>query len=236
MSVRLTRYVTRVHKLFGLVIGFQILIWTISGTYFTLFPIEMIHGDHLRQEAGRKVITPQEGMLDVPELLTKLDQPVQKLELRNLLGTPVWQVTYENGEISLIDAISGENRAIDEPDEILQIIGQNTKGLDLNALDIRLITASTPREYAGPLPVHQIIHKPGGERFYVPVNTGDLKSVRTNEWRIFDVLWRFHIMDITGADRFDSWWLRIFAGSALVFVLSGFFLLGQRLMRGKLFS
>ena len=58
--------------------------------------------------------------------------------------------------------------------------------------------------------------------------------MRTGKWRIFDVLWRFHIMDVTGDDRFDSWWLKLFAFLGLTTVLFGIGLLVHRAMAGRL--
>jgi len=69
---------------------------------------------------------------------------------------------------------------------------------------------------------------------WIDPNRAKLKAVRTTKWRIFDVLWRFHIMDITGDDRFDSWWLRIFAFLAFTTVLFGIALLIDRARRGLL--
>ena len=37
----------KVHRWLGLIAGIQLLAWTVSGLYFTLIPIEEIHGDHL---------------------------------------------------------------------------------------------------------------------------------------------------------------------------------------------
>ena len=45
-----SRLNTRVHKLLGLVVGAQLLLWTVSGLFFTLIPIEQVRGEHLRAE------------------------------------------------------------------------------------------------------------------------------------------------------------------------------------------
>jgi hypothetical protein len=72
------------------------------------------------------------------------------------------------------------------------------------------------------------------QKIYFDANTGAVKAVRTTNWRIFDVLWRFHIMDVTGEDRFNTWWMKLFAFLALTMVLSGFVLIIDRVRKGRL--
>ena len=38
----------RIHKIVGLVFGIQLVFWTLSGLFFTLFPIEQVRGENLR--------------------------------------------------------------------------------------------------------------------------------------------------------------------------------------------
>ncbi|MEQ9317215.1 MAG: hypothetical protein RLN72_15285, partial [Henriciella sp.] len=70
--------------------------------------------------------------------------------------------------------------------------------------------------------------------FWIDAEAARLVAVRTGKWRLFDALWRFHIMDLTGEDRFDSWWLKVFAFLGLTTVLFGFALLIQRASKGRL--
>ena len=58
--------------------------------------------------------------------------------------------------------------------------------------------------------------------------------MRTTRWRIFDVLWRFHILDVTGKDEFDTWWMKLVAFLGLTTVLFGISLLIDRARRGAL--
>ena len=37
----------KIHRWLGLIAGIQLLAWTVSGLYFTLIPIDEIHGDHI---------------------------------------------------------------------------------------------------------------------------------------------------------------------------------------------
>lgn len=38
---------------------------------------------------------------------------------------------------------------------------------------------------------------------------------------MFDVMWRFHIMDVTGDDKIDTWWMKLAAFLGLTVILRG---------------
>jgi hypothetical protein len=38
---------------------------------------------------------------------------------------------------------------------------------------------------------------------------------------MFDVMWRFHIMDVTGDDKIDTWWMKLAAFLGLAAILRG---------------
>ena len=88
-----------------------------------------------------------------------------------------------------------------------------------------------PNDYAGKLPVWQVkFDDKAKTRLYIDPETAEVRSVRTRLWRVFDLAWKFHIMDVTGEDNFNSWWLRIASGAALMFALSGIGLLWFRIV------
>ena len=91
MSKR-ARSIARVHKILGLVVGVQLLFWTLSGFYFTLFPIETIRGEHLRR-APTAIDLSTLGAVAMPAL----PSPADTLEIRMLLGEPVWFAKGQNG-------------------------------------------------------------------------------------------------------------------------------------------
>ncbi len=234
MQAIVIRYLSRLHKILALLIGLQLLFWTISGFYFTLFPIETIHGDHLRKDVDHGQLEPSKVKVSVEQVGVIYSGNIQSVTLNMFYGTPVWSVTG-NGAPNRIDAITGRPVTVDEV-MVRKILKTATTSEAPETMRLQLLKDSAPREYSGPLPAYQATDKSSGARFYIPFATGEIKSVRTNEWRLFDILWRFHIQDITGADRFDSWWLKLFAGSAIAFTLTGLGLLFHRSKVGRLFS
>ncbi len=228
MSKR-ARTIARVHKILGLVVGVQLLFWTLSGFYFTLVPIETIRGEHLRR-APTAIDPSTLGAVAMPAL----PSPADTLEIRMLLGEPVWFAKGQNGAGFFSLETGAVLPALNEAD-IRQIAEAGWAGEGKIASVERV--ENPPREAFSKTPLWRVQFD-GRDRATVWVDAaeGRISAVRTGKWRLFDVLWRFHIMDVTGDDRFDSWWLKLAAFLGLTTVLCGMALLVHRASRGRLFK
>ena len=226
MSKR-ARQISRAHKLLGLVVGAQLLFWTLSGFYFTLFPLETIRGEHLRAEPARIDAAALEGAV-----APRLAASVSRLEVRRVLGEPVWLATGGAGA-SLYDFETGEPITPFDEADVREIALESWRGRG-EIVSAELVD-SPPRESGSASPLWRVDFD-GQDKatFWVDATRGEVRAVRTDKWRLFDVFWRFHIMDITGEDRFDSWWLKLAAFLGLTTVLFGIALLVQRALRGRL--
>jgi len=228
--------IRRVHKLLGLVIGLQFLFWTVSGLFFTLYPIEQIRGDHLRAQIDHGEYPVVQVPVNVAAASARsVGETVTSAELRMFLGEPVWIVRSDKS-VRMVDASNGLIISPIVP-EVAMRVARAGYVRDLPAdLQPLALTENPPREYGGPLPAWVIEDAETGTRLYIDASTGELKTIRTNNWRIFDVLWRFHIMDIAGEDKFTTWWMRLAAFLGLTLVLFGFALLVDRARKGRLNS
>ena len=221
------RTLSRSHKLVGLVIGLQLLFWTSSGLFFTLFPIEQIRGEHLRRAPAS---------VDLASL-NKIARPDVELaansaELKQILDRPIWLVKGE-GWSALYDAQTGEQLSPLGEAAVRRIALSEWAG-DGAITSVERVT-SPPREAFSTKPLWRVQFE-GADKatFWVDAEEARVTAVRTTKWRVFDVLWRFHIMDVTGDDRFDSWWLKIAAFLGLTSVMLGIGLLIQRALKGRL--
>ena len=235
VSPKLIRNISRAHKILGLLIGLQLLFSVCSGFFFTLYPIESIRGDDLRQPAEEATLDASLISVSAQDALSATDGSASDLKLKMFMGEPVWLVSSDAGlrMISAVDARAMSPISVETARTIA------TAGLPAISEDVQSVTLmeeNPPREYGGALPAYIVEFGKSGERVYIDATTGDIKAVRKTEWRIYDVLWRFHIMDVTGDDRFDSWWLKIVTFSMLIFVLTGFGLLAHRISRRRLLS
>jgi len=234
------RRVARVHKIVGLVVGIQLFFWTVSGLFFTLFPIDVIRGDPWRPSIEHGSLQDMPVQVGAIEAASKVPGVWLGAELQPFLDRPVWIITTSETR-AMIDATTGDawspldpvsfralQRRFADRDGVAQIPGSEATAIYL--------TDHAPRKYGGALPAWVIEDSQTRQRIYFDATTGAVQSVRTTNWRIFDILWRFHIMDITGEDRFDTWWMKLFAFLGLSMVLSGFVILIDRARKGRLFA
>ncbi|MEO9969466.1 MAG: hypothetical protein ABJG15_06490 [Hyphomonadaceae bacterium] len=227
--------IVRLHKIVGLVFGIQLVFWTLSGLFFTLFPIEQVRGENLRIEIDHGELDMAAANISTLHKYSDLDARPDAAELKMFLGTPVWKLSGEEGT-HLIDAQTGETLSPISKQSALEIATLGMSGKAGTPGEPWLIEGNAPREYTGPLPVWAVDFEPGTVRAYIDGQTGELRTVRTRLWRTFDALWRFHIMDVTGANRIDSWWLKIAAFFGLTLALSGLVLGIDALRKGRAFK
>nr|WP_070959808.1 PepSY domain-containing protein [Hyphomonas sp. Mor2] len=230
------RRAARAHKIIGLVAGLLLLSWTASGLFFSLYPIETIRGDPWRPEISHGNLADMTIAVPASAAIVEADAQVEAASLKAFLGGPVWMLRTEVGQV-MVDGITGEVRSPISQSDIDELISRfDDRPVGLGELTVTYMISENPlREYSGPLPAWVIEYEPRKQRIYVDASSGDIRAVRTTKWRIFDVLWRFHILDVTGDDRFDSWWLKLAAFLGLTMVLSGFILLVDRALKARLF-
>ena len=225
----------RVHNIVGLVFGLQLLFWVVSGLFFTLFPIETIRGNHLRAEINHGALDLTGDYISLAEAANSAGEEPQSGTLKMFLGEPVWELATRDGVV-LVDARTAERLSPINAGTAMKTANQ---GLVPEIGEAQgepvLLQSDAPREYAGALPVWVITYQPGRTKVYIPADSGRLQTIRTTNWRIFDVFWRFHIMDITGEDRIDTWWMKLASFLGLTMVLSGLVLVAVRLRHGTIF-
>ena len=237
MSLVARRF-SRLHKIIGVVVGIQLFFWTVSGLFFTLFPIEVIRGDPWRPKIEHGALETMSIQVTAAEAAAKVEGVWLNAELQPFLDRPVWVITTSETK-QMIDAATGDvwspldpisfralQRRFADSDGEARIPGTEATATYL--------THKAPREYGGALPAWVIEDARTQQRIYFDATTGAVRSVRTNRWRIFDVLWRFHIMDVTGEDRFDTWWMKLFAFLGLTMVVTGAVLMVDRARKGRL--
>ena len=208
----------QMHRWLGVVAGIQLLLWTVSGLYFTLLPIEEIHGDHLRKAQPAIPVSKHQWMS--PDQALKLhpdlqDKTSREIRLSHSNGNPVYLI----GSLRL-DALTGEKLNAISEQRALEIVRAGTTG---TIADIKLIqTVAADSEYRGrELPAWQVRIEEEDAHFYVGAGSGNLQAVRTNAWRWFDLLWALHIMDYENRDNFNHLLVQALAVLSVITVLSG---------------
>ena len=111
-------------------------------------------------------------------------------------------------------------------DEAKKIVVKNTL---LKPIAVEEINESKKgSEYRGrQLPIYKVItHNANNKEInaYLNIFSGDIVAIRSAQWRIWDLMWGFHIMDWQERDNIDNMLLKIFSILALISSLSGILL------------
>ena len=90
MSWKASKQVRTWHRWLSIVVGLQLLLWTLSGLVMTWVPIDEVHGDHLVAELDTPE-WPADQSLAPPPSPTLLAAGTTQLRLAHLRERWVWQ-------------------------------------------------------------------------------------------------------------------------------------------------
>ena len=189
------KFTRNLHRYLSIFVSIQLLLWTISGIYFAYNKIELVRGEQYR-----------------------LPKNVE-YRIFDRLGTSIIE-TIQYGEKSYKTYPEGNVINPLTKEEAKKITAQKTT---LNPLEVSLVTELYPgAEYRGTLPVYKVKTDTKDDiNVYVGYMTGDIGSIRSDSWRIWDLMWSLHIMDYRERDNINNILLRILSILALVTSISG---------------
>jgi hypothetical protein len=231
-KLRLHIGASRVHRWLALIIGAQVLVWFTSGLIMSLLPIDVVHGDHRIERDGEPPLPASADYAAASVLMASAGGPVRTLQHRMLLGRPIVEVQLAKGGVRLLDARTGAGLPPIDAPTASKIANAAYQGR-APAPRVERVERATP-EYRGALPAWRAsFEDDDATRIYVAAETGRLTSVRTGTWRLYDFFWGLHIMDWTQHERFNTPWLRAFAGGGFLFGFAGGVLLWMRWPRRR---
>ena len=227
MQVR--RLIQASHRWLGLLLVLQVLIWMASGVIMSWFPIERVRGETAASIAAPLALSPSSYF---PPGGVIADFPgATDVRLKTWLGRPVYAVTGDSGA-ALFDADSGE-RLTPLPEALAKRVAESDFRGE-GELKRLVLMNNPPGEYRGPTPVWRAEYSdPDETRLYISPQTGEVVARRNRVWRIYDFFWMLHIMDYEERENFNNPLIRVFAGTGLLFALSGLFLVVQRMASGR---
>ena len=195
--------IRKIHRYLSIFIAIQLLLWTISGIYFAFNKIELIRGEQYRLPLDKEF-----------RIFTRLDQQIIE---ENINGIKTYSTYPDGKKIKVLT-----------PEEALVIATTKTSLTPINATFIT--EESSGSEYRGrPLPLYKIsTYTKENINIYVNPMTGDVLSIRSDSWRIWDFFWALHIMDYKDRENINNILLKIFSILALVTSVSGIVLFFSR--------
>ena len=207
--------VRNTHKYLSFFISLQLFLWTISGIYFAFNKIELVRGEQYRLTESFPVnfneINFSRSDVHQIKAIKRLDEIIfvvnasKGTEYLNALGTPVSKLS--KSEVFEIVSSSSTLEPID-----LEEISESSKGSEFRGRNLPLYKVTSLND------------KDKKINLYLNVFSGEITAVRSLQWRIWDLMWGFHIMDWQTRDKINNIFLKIFSILALVSSISGILL------------
>ena len=193
--MRAKKFTRNFHRYLSIFVSIQLLLWTVSGIYFAYNKIELVRGEQYR-----------------------LPKDIE-YRIFDRLGLTLIE-TNKNGKKSYQTYPERESIEPLTKQEALLITSQKTT---LNPIEAILIKDVKPgSEYRGSLPAYKVKTDTKDKiNVYVGYMTGDISSIRSDSWRIWDLMWSLHIMDYRERDNINNILLKLLSVLALITSLSG---------------
>ena len=207
--------VRNTHKYLSFFISVQLFLWTASGIYFAFNKIELVRGEQYRLTESFPINFDEVkfSRSDVQQIkaIKRLDEIIfvlsgsKGIEYLDAFGTPVNKLN--KSEVFEIVRSSSILEPID-----LEEITESSKGSEFRGRDLPLYKVTSLND------------KDKKINLYLNIFSGEITAVRSLQWRIWDLMWGFHIMDWQTRDKINNIFLQIFSILALVSSISGIML------------
>ena len=207
--------VRKTHKYLSILISIQLLLWTISGIYFAFNQIELVRGEQYR--------LPQAFSVDLSKVNLVLDS-VKSIQVVRRFGEEILIVRKETGtEYLNLEGVALEKLSKTQATSIV------SAATSLTPLAVEEINDPEPgSEYRGRnLPLFKVITQDQENdeiNVYVDAISGQVVAIRSEQWRLWDLMWGLHIMDWETRDEINNWLLKLFSVLALISSLTGVFI------------
>ncbi len=207
--------VRKTHKYLSILISIQLLLWTISGIYFAFNQIELVRGEQYR--------LPQVFSIDLSKINLVLDS-VKNIQVARRFGEEILIVRKEAGtEYLSLEGVALEKLSREEAKSIVSSV------TSLTPLAVEEINDPEPgSEYRGRnLPLFKVVTQDQENdeiNVYVDAISGQVVAIRSQQWRLWDLMWGLHIMDWETRDEINNWLLKLFSVLALISSLTGVFI------------
>ncbi|MBX7482690.1 PepSY domain-containing protein [Qipengyuania qiaonensis] len=212
------------HIWLGWLVGFPVLMWTVTGLVMVAKPIEVVRGNHLRKDVPQRALPADtEIAVSLPAESTK---PVRSVTTQVERGETVTRIAYMDGTIARFRPDGSSMGPLSEVEARL-IVAEGIEGGDKVAHTARFEAESVPFDFRRPIPVWQVALE-NGTNIYIGTETGEIEAVRTEWWRTFDFMWGLHIMDLQTREDTHHPVLILFAVLSAIGSLLGCVLLFRR--------
>jgi len=207
--------IRKTHKYLSFFISIQLLLWTISGIYFSFNKIELVRGEQYLKIVEKPI------NLGVLNFNTPYSE---KVSIINRLGKEI-VIVSSRGSKKYLDKNGNPLDKLSSLEAVESVKSQTTL-LPFQAIEIT--DNNSGSEFRGrSLPIYKVESRNienDDINVYVNIYSGEIMAIRSPQWRIWDLMWGFHIMDWNERDNINNILLKIFSILALVSSVTGLIL------------
>ena len=186
------QHFARWHIWLGWFVGLPILMWTLTGLFMVLRPIEEVRGTDLRIE--QKVVPLPPGALAA----VSTRRPIRSLTIAMEGGVPLTRAEFIDGSVARFDRNGTELPPLDEAAARALVARELKQGKAVEGVTL-FQADQVPFNFRREMPVWQV-RLSDGTHVYVGQESGRIEAVRTRWWRWFDFMWGLHILDPMGRE------------------------------------
>ncbi|MCK4577567.1 MAG: PepSY domain-containing protein [Candidatus Marinimicrobia bacterium] len=212
------------HRRLGPIIGIQLFLWSLGGLYFSWVRMAEVRG-----EAEIACLEPEnlkyENFLAlIPEIIRNSDLPtVREIRLGKLLNVPVYRFIMDDQRAETYDAITGDRISPINRTTAIKVARHDFLP-DAELRSVHRIKEHSGK-YQGPIPAWCVTFEHWkAPAIYISVHTGEVTARRNVLWRVYDFLWRLHILDFDTGQDFNNWLIRLMSLLGLATIGSGYYL------------
>ena len=202
--------IRNIHKYLSFFISLQLLLWTVSGIYFSFNKIELVRGEQYR--------LPSSFSLNLDQLKGNFEN-ISNFDVVNRVDQQILIISDPSGR-KYLDT-NGNPVSMLTVEQAKLTVKENST---LNPIDVFLIDQErNGSEYRGrELPLYQVLSLNKDQKsinVYVNPYSGKIVAIRSLQWKIWDLMWGFHIMDWQTRDNINNFLLKVFSILALIRLL-----------------
>ncbi|MDA7857492.1 hypothetical protein N9B16_03370 [Gammaproteobacteria bacterium] len=207
--------VRKIHKYLSFFISLQLLLWTVSGIYFAFNKIELVRGEQYLNHV--------ETNFDLSKLNIEIEK-AKAVEFKKRLGQEI--VIIKTKDTTKYLNMTGQPLKKISMEDAMNSVSSQTILIPFATEEV--VNEKSGSEYRGrSLPIYRVKSKneKGAElNVYINIYSAEVVAIRSNKWKIWDLMWGFHIMDWKERDNIDNLLLKIFSILALVSSVTGIML------------
>ena len=222
------RFLRKLHKWLGLIVGLQVILWTLSGLVFAWLDHHEVAGEHSVRRVQPGVLPAKSFVEPAIWLGEVTSNEILEIRLASVLETWLWRVETTNGVV-LRDAATGEIWTMTEA-SVRRLAQQHYAGTG-RLLAVAFHPRATMETRESGATWQARFDDDRGTTLYFAADDGRLVQTRNDDWRLFDFFWMLHTMDYQGRDNFNNPLVITIGFAALWLALSGFLLLFKSFRR-----